>query len=162
MQKNPQEALIEFQDLRAINPSYPGLSASIYRAEIAAGLRLPPPDPAALSRSRELYNNAYDIVRRNLRAQFPLALEYLEAAIKLNPDNAEAVSLKDRINRDAGGGVTVVLSSAAMEQYRQAENLYLQQRYLEAGIIIDRLLQDPRYARNPQLLELKNSIEARK
>jgi len=160
--RNPQEALIELQDLMEINSNYPGLSNAIYRSEVAAGIRIPPPNPADIQRSRELYNDAFEIVRNNIRAQFPLALEYLDAAIKLNPDNTEAISLKDRINRDAGGGVTVVLSSAAMEKYREAEDLYLQQRFIEAGIIIDRLLQDPRYARNPQLLDLKRSIDARR
>ena len=162
IQLNPQEALIELQDLKEINPTYSGIDNSIIRAEIAAGIRIPPPDPEALRRSRQLYNDAFEIVRNNIRAQFPLALEYLDAAIRLNPDNNDAISLKDRINRDAGGSVTVVLSTAAMESYREAEDLFLQRRYIEAGIIIDRLLADPRYSRNPQLIELKRSIDSRR
>jgi len=64
---NPQEAYVDFKDLEQINPDYPGLKKSIYDLEIILKIRIPPPDPAKLAESRELFNKARVIVEKNQR-----------------------------------------------------------------------------------------------
>jgi hypothetical protein len=157
----PEEAYRELKILEAIRPDHTGMEQAIYNAEIATGIRQPPPDPARLARARELYNDANRIVVNDIRAQFPVAVAYLNEAINLNPDYDQAIILKDRIQAGSGGAVTVVLSSVAQQQLKQAEDLFIQGRFFEASVIVSQLLQDPVNRRNPQLLELQRRIQAR-
>ncbi len=157
----PEEAYRELKVLEEINPDYPGMAQAIYDAEIATGIRQLPPDPAKLARARELYEQARSIVEADVRAQFPVALTYLNEAIKLNPDFQDAFLLKDRVQAGQGGQVRVVLSSVDQQKLREAENLFIDARYFEAGAIVDQLLQDPENRKNPRLLELKRRIESK-
>jgi hypothetical protein len=161
MATNPQEAYIDLKDLEQIDPNFAGLKEAIYNAEIKLGIRIPPPDPKALAESEELYRAALRIVTGNVRAQFPIALEQLNRAIELNPDNTKAVELKDRIQIDTGGQTSIVLSSVAEEQYRLAEKRYIEGNYFEALAIVQRLLQNKESKNYPPLLELKRRIESR-
>lgn len=161
MATNPQEAYIDLKDLEQIDPNFAGLREAIYNAEIKLGIRIPPPDPKALAESEELYRAALRIVTGNVRAQFPIALEQLNRALELNPDNTKAVELKDRIQIDTGGQTSIVLSSVAEEQYRLAEKRYIEGNYFEALAIVQRLLQNKESKNYPPLLELKRRIESR-
>ncbi len=161
MATNPQEAYIDLKDLEQIDPNFTGLKEAIYNAEIKLGIRIPPPDPRALAESEELYRAALRIVTGNVRAQFPIALEQLNRAIQLNPENTKAIELKDRIQIDTGGQTSIVLSSVAEEQYRLAEKRYIEGNYFEALAIVQRLLQNKESRNYPPLLELKRRIESR-
>ncbi len=161
MATNPQEAYIDLKDLEQIDPNFAGLKEAIYNAEIRLGIRIPPPDPRALAESEELYRAALRIVTGNVRAQFPIALEQLNRAIELNPENTKAIELKDRIQIDTGGQTSIVLSSVAEEQYRLAEKRYIEGNYFEALAIVQRLLQNKESKNYPPLLELKRRIESR-
>ncbi len=156
----PEEAYRELQVLREIDQDYRGLEDAIYRAEIATGIRQPPPDPQKLARARDLYQQAQEIVERDIRAQFPVALTYLNEAIKLDPDYREAILLKDRIQTGQGGQVSVVLSSVDQQKLRQAENLFIDGRYFEASVIVNQLWQNEKNRSNPKLVELRRRIES--
>ena len=156
---NPQKAYIDLKDLEAINDSFPGLQAAIVEAEFAAGIKVRPPDPAKLARSTELYQLAYNIVSRNIRSEFNVALSYLDEAISLNSDNVDAIRLKDRISADVGGTATAVMSSADQQLYQEAVSEYTAGNYLKARIIVENLLKDPANQRNTKLIELKERIE---
>ena len=157
----PQEAYTELQDLYEINPRYQGLRTALERIEIALGLRLPPPDRAALARSVQLVRDARRIVDANLRAQFPVALEQLNEAIRLDPRNEAAVNLKVRIQTDAGGSATIVLSYEAEQEYRRAVAELQKGNAIVANAIVERLMQDPRNRSAPQLVELQKRIQSR-
>lgn len=156
----PEEAYRELQVLEEIQEDYPGLEDAIYRAEIVLGIRQPPPDPQNLARARELYSQAQRIVEQDIRAQFPIALTYLNEAIKLDPDYSEAIVLKDRIQIGSGSEITVVLSSVDQQKLRQAENLFIDGRYFEASALVEQLWQNPDNRSNPKLVELRRRIES--
>ena len=158
---NPQEAYVDFKDLALIKPDYPGLQKSIYDLEIILKIRIPPPDPAKLAESRELFNKARPIVERNQRELFTIALEQLNRAIELNPDNQAAIEYKDRIQIAAGERVQPILGSVAQGQYRLAEEKFLSGNYFEALVIVEKLLQDEKNRNYPPLVELKKRIETR-
>lgn len=157
---SPEEAYRELQVLQEIRGDYPGLADAIYRAEIATGIRQPPPDPQKLARARELYGQAERIVEQDIRAQFPIALTYLNEAIKLDPDYRDAILLKDRVQTGQGGQVSVVLSSVDQQRLRQAENLFIDGRYFEASALVEQLWQNPENRSNPKLVELRRRIES--
>lgn len=158
---NPQEAYADFKDLEQMNPDYPGLKKSIYDLEIILKIRIPPPDPAKLVESRELFNKARVIVERNQRELFPIALEQLNRAIELNPNNQLAIEYKDRIQIAAGERVQPVLNSIALKQYQLAEEKFLAGNYFEALAIVEKLLKDKVNRGYPPLIELKKRIETR-
>ncbi len=158
---NPQEAYVDLKDLEQIIPDYPGLKNSIYDLEIILKIRIPPPDPAKLAESRELFNKARVIVERNQRELFTIALEQLNRAIELNPDNQSAIEYKDRIQIAAGERVQPILGSVAQGQYRLAEEKFLAGNYFEALAIVEKLLQDEKNRNYPPLIELKKRIETR-
>jgi hypothetical protein len=157
----PQEGYAELQDLYTINPGYPGLKSIIEKAEIQLGLRLPPPDPKAIARSNELVTAAKRIIDANTRSQFPVALAQLNEALKLNPNNEQAISLKDRIQTDVGGQATVVLSSAAEREYQRAVQELQNGNTIVALAIVEQLLQDPKNKNSTKLVELQKRIQSR-
>ncbi len=161
LKSRPQEAYSELQDLAEINPRFPGLRTIIEQAEIDLGLRLRPPDPKALARSTELTRAASRIVNANLRGQFPVALEQLNEALKLDPSNETAVSLKDRIQTDLGGQAVVVLSSASEREYQRAVQELQKGNTIVALAIVEQLLQDSRNKNSSRILELQRRIQAR-
>jgi tetratricopeptide (TPR) repeat protein len=148
-------------DLSEINPRYPGLQTAIAKAEIDLGLRLPPPDTRALQRSTELAASAKRIVDANIRSQFPVALEQLNEALKLNPNNEQAVTLKDRIQTDVGGQASVVLTSASEREYQRAVQELQRGNTIVALAIVEQLLQDPRNRNAPRIIELQRRIQSR-
>ncbi|MDR2587871.1 MAG: hypothetical protein LBC67_00445 [Spirochaetales bacterium] len=156
-----QEAYTEIQDLQQINPNYPGIRGTINEIEILLGYKPRPPDQKALAEARRLYQQAYQIVARNDRAQFPIALEQLNRALRLDPESRQAVELKMRIEIEAGGdSITSVLSSAAEEQFRRAERHVSDGNFLAALAIVENLLRGSENRKYPPLLELKRRIES--
>ncbi len=157
---NPEQAYIDLKDLQIINPDYPGIDQAIYDAEIRLGMRIPPPDPQDVRQADDLYRRALSIVQGNVRGQFPIALEFLNRAIELTPESQRIISLLDRVETEIGGRTTTVLSNAAQQQYRLAEEYFIDGRYFEALRVVNQLLQDEANRQYPPLLELKRRIES--
>lgn len=158
---NPGEGYAVLLDLAAIRADYPGLQKAIYNAEIALGIRIPPPSPQDIQRSRQLYNQAYRIVAQNLRAQFSIAEKQLNEAIRLNPNNSQAKRLIDRIRSGSTGGAVITLSIEDQQQYKKALNNYVQGNYYVAWSIVNQLLQKPRNRNYSPLVELAQRIKAK-
>ena len=158
---NPSESHSFLKDLSYIDPDYPGLRASIYEAEIKLGIGTPPPDPAKIRKAENLYNKANEIVKSNVKSNYPSALEYLKKAFVLNPDNDKITVLKDRVQAEMGGNTTVVLSKHAQEQFRLAEQEYINGNYYAAFAIVHKLLQDKKNRNYYPLLELKRRIDSK-
>ncbi|MBA7703432.1 hypothetical protein ES703_112218 [subsurface metagenome] len=158
---NNQDAYADLLDLQQFQPDYPGLKKELYLLEIDLGLRTPPPDPAKKDESRKLTNQAKPIFDGAKLELYPVALELLNKAIELDPDNTQAIEIKDDIQLALGGTRKTVLSSDADRQYREAEKKFLQGNYFEALAIVERLLRDPGNKRYKPLLDLKKRIDTR-
>ena len=153
------EAYADLQNLAEINPQYPGMRGILTQAEIDMGIRPPPPDTRALARSNELTASARVIIDQNVRAQYPIALEQLNQALELNPNNTQAMVQKDRVQTLLGGG-SLVLSSAAERLYQQAVQELQAGNTLTALSIVQQLLQDPQNRNSTRILELQRRIES--
>jgi tetratricopeptide (TPR) repeat protein len=154
------ESFAELQNLAEINPRYPGIGAAITQAEIDMGYRPPPPDPRALSRSRELTAAALAIIEQNIQSQFQVALTQLNQALNLNPNNAQAMSLKDLLQTRMGGKGVIVLDSDSELEYQRAVQELQRGNTLNALAIVQQLLQNPRNQSSTRILELQRRIES--
>jgi hypothetical protein len=154
------ESFADLQNLAELNPRYPGIQNALIQAEIDMGRRPAPPDPAALARSSELAAAARRIVESNARLQFEVALQQLNEALILNPNNTQAMSLKDRVQTEMGGSGNIVLSSAAEGEYQRAIRELQQGNTLVALAIVERLLQDSRNRNSTRILELERRIHS--
>lgn len=161
-QTNPTQALADLQDLAAIQPDYPGLQQLIRQLRITVGLDPPPPDPANLARSRQLTAQADRIVAANQFGRFGEARALVEEALRLDPTNAEAQRLLDRILiTGPRTGTAATLTPEERSSLDQAAQLFNQGRFFEARAIVDRLLSIPKNRTNPEILKLQTSINAR-
>jgi tetratricopeptide (TPR) repeat protein len=154
------ESFAELQNLSQINPGYPGIRGMVVQAEIDLGYRPAPPDPRSLARSGELAATARGIIERNLRSQFPVALEMLNQALILNHSNDQAMSLKDRLQTELGGGGSAVLHSAAEREYQRAVQALQQGNTLVAMTIVRHLLSDAQNQTSRRVLDLQKRIES--
>jgi len=158
---NPKTADDDLLALYEINSDFTGIKTAIYRSGVAAGRIVPPPAQVDIKRATELYQQAKRIVDADNRAQFPIALAYLEEAIQINSDYNAAAILMDRIRTSTGGISQVVMTSSDTQQLRYAESLYIEGRYLEANIIINQLWDNPVNRKSSKLNDLKTKVEAR-
>jgi hypothetical protein len=158
---DPKTADDDLLALYEINPDYPGIKSSINKSGIAAGRIIPPPAQVDIKRATELYNKARVIVNSDNRAQYPIALAYLEEAIQVNSDFDAAAVLMDRIRTSTGAVSQVEMTTSDTQQLRYAESLYIEGRYLEANIIINQLWLNPENRKSSKLDDLKAKVEAR-
>ncbi|MDR0450229.1 MAG: hypothetical protein LBH26_03090, partial [Treponema sp.] len=154
------ESFADLQNLAELNPRYPGIQNALVQAEIDMGRRPAPPNPFSLSRSNELTASARRIVENKARVQFEVALRQLNEALTLNPNNTQAMALKDQIQTEMGESGNIVLSSAAEGEYQRAVRELQQGNTLVALAIVEQLLQDPRNRTSTRILELERRIHS--
>ena len=157
---NPQEAYVELRNLEDLDPNFPGLQAAIEEAEYAAGIKIRPPDPVKMRRSRELYQQALAIVNSNVRTEFPMAQTFLNEAFAMSPTNQDILLLKDRVAVSLGGSTSVILTSVDQRKYTEAVDEFNNGNYLKAQILVDILLENANNRYNTRLLELKERIKS--
>jgi hypothetical protein len=155
------ESFAELQNLAEINPRYPGMAAALVQAEIDMGLRPPPPNPRDLARSNELTAAARRILEDNVRSQFEIGLRQADEALNLNPNNTQAMTIKDQLQTRMNGTGTLVLDSRSEEEYQRAVAEFQRGNYLMASVIVEQLLQNPRNRSSTRILELQRRIQPR-
>jgi len=155
-----EQAYIELKDLAEINPDYSNIQRNILTLEYDLGIKIPPPDPAVLRKSNQLYASAKAVFDSGNLNLFAGAIEQLSEAIKLNPNNSAASELIDQMRLYEGGQTTVVLSSASLSIYQSAEEKFVAGDYVSAYRIIQDLWKDKANQAYPPLQELKRRIEA--
>ncbi|HHU35909.1 MAG TPA: hypothetical protein GXZ47_01635 [Treponema sp.] len=150
----------ELLDLYEIDPSFPGLKKLVDDVEIYLGVKIPPPNPASISRSTELTRSARRIYDANTRSMFQVALSQLDEAIKLNPDNQSAIALKDRVQTAIGGQAVAVLSAEDESRYQQAVQELQRGNKITASAIVEQLLQNSKSRNSTKILDLKKRIDS--
>ncbi|MDR1278733.1 MAG: hypothetical protein LBK02_08275 [Treponema sp.] len=154
------ESFADLQNLAEINPRYPGMAAALVQAEIDIGIRPPPADPRALARSSELTAAARRILDANISSQFEAALRQVEEALRLNPNNTQAMITKDQIQTRMGVTSTNVLDSRSEAEFQRAVMELQRGNYLVALSIVQQLLQNPRNSSSSRLLDLQRRIQS--
>lgn len=147
-------------DLYEIDSSFPGLKKLVDDVEIYLGVKIPPPDPASIARSAELTRSARRIHDANNRSSFQIAISQLDEAIRLNPNNQEAIALKDRMQTAVGGQAVAVLSAEDEKLYQSAVRELQQGNKITASAIVEQLLQNPRSRNSSKIIDLKRRIDS--
>lgn len=154
-----ESAYILLQDLVEINPDYPGLKQLIYDIELHLGIRQRPPDRTAYNLSMELTEAARKAVDSISEIEIRVALSQLDDALTLNPDNTEAIALKDRLQIKIGGQSVAVLSAESEALYQQAIRALQVNNVIEATALLNRLLQNSDAQLSTKVQQLQQRIK---
>jgi len=154
------ESYADLQNLAEINPRYPNIRAILTQAEIDMGFRPPPPNPANIARSRELTVSANRILEGNVSTLFEAALDQINEAITLNPENTEATIIKDRLLNRLSVPTAIVLTSEDEETYQRAMRELQSGNNLVAFALVERLMENPRNRNITKLVELQRRIQS--
>ncbi len=158
---NARSALVDLYDLRAIDANFPGLQNEIARLEIDLGIR---PNPVTIAKKQEsdtLVADAQKLAATGDRTQTQVAVVRLEKALEMNPDNRNAQVLLDRYRIALGSPATYTLPGATMQEFSQAQNLFIGGRLADALAIVDRIWQNPANRGYSPLVDLRNNILSR-
>ena len=155
-----QNSYSDLLDLYQLNPAYPGIKKLVDEVEIYLGIQIPPPDPKSLARSTELTKSAQKIYDANTRSQFQVALDQLEEAIKLNPNNQTAIALKDRVQTASGGQSVAVLSADDESKYQQAVAELQKGNKITASALVGQLMLNPKSKNSSKIQDLKKRIDS--
>ncbi|QUK43573.2 hypothetical protein P3K96_04285 [Treponema pallidum] len=147
-------------DLYAIDARFSGIEKLKQEVEIYLGVRLPPPNPQAIAQSSNFTLAARRIFERRDAALYQVAIQQLDEALKLNPDNDAAAQLKDRIQSLTGDGAVNVLSSEDEKEYQRALQELQKGNKLVASAVVEQLLQKDRNKKSAKIQQLKKRIDA--
>ena len=159
--KEPQPALIDLYDLRAIDANFPGLQNAIVALEIRLGVRPNPVTVARKQQSDALVAEARQLASTGSQVQTQVAIARLENALQLNPDNTAAQVLLDRYRIALGSPATYTLPVVTMQEFSQAQNLFISGRLADSLAIVSRLWQNPTNRGYSPLVDLRNNILSR-
>jgi tetratricopeptide (TPR) repeat protein len=158
--RRDMQAYNDLLNLRTINPQYPNWTSIITQAEIAVGIRPPPPRPEDLALSAELTARARAVVRARDSSRMEDARTDLSQAIKLNPGNQEAIDLFREASQ-VTAVTTLVLDAEAERKYQQAIAALNQNNAIGALTLVNEIYaQNPRYRNNSRMITLEQRVRA--
>ena len=150
-------------DYYNLEPEYKGLKDAIYNLEIELGMRQRPVDNSAAARSTRLTTQAqtqFNSAGSNT-ARLNQALETVNEALRLNPNNKTAEALKDRISLKIGSSSIIVLSSDDQNLLTQAKKAYQSGNIDAANTYMLRLLNNnPNNIKLKEVEDLNNKIKS--
>lgn len=150
-------------DYYNLEPDYRGLRDTIYNLEIELGMRQRPVDNSAQARSTRLTNQAqtqFNNAGSNM-TRLNQALETVNEALRLNPNNRTAEALKDRISLKIGSSSIIVLSSDDQNLLTQAKKAYQTGNIDAANTYMLRLLNNnPNNIKLKEVEDLNNKIKS--
>lgn len=159
--RNPtKETMAQLANLSSVDPSWPGLKAAINQAN-AAFYKTVPAEPADQRRARELVAMARAVADAGDLARLPAALNYIQQAVQLDPDNEETTAVNSRLMALRSRASLVTLAPADETRYRSAVQEFQNGNYIQANAIVESLLQVPQYRYSQRLLDLSRKIKAR-
>lgn len=158
-----QEGYANLLDYYELNPDYKGLKQLIYDVEIEIGIRQKPVDNSGTNKARRLISDAQSIYSSagNNTKKLQQALDKVDQALSLLPDNTQAMDLKDKITLKIGGNTSTVLSTEDERLYQLAIQRLQNNNVVGANAIVEQLLKKPQNAYSQKIKDLKNKIDAR-
>ena len=150
-------------DYYNLEPNYKGLKEAIYNLEIELGMRQRPVDNSAAARSTRLTTTAQTQFNNagSNTARLNQALETVNEALRLNPNNKTAEALKDRISLKIGSSSIIVLSSDDQNLLTQAKKAYQTGNIDSANTYMLRLLNNnPNNIKLKEVEDLNNKIKS--
>lgn len=162
-QATRQEGYANLLDYAQIEPNFKGLRDLIYQVEIDIGIRRKPVQNNDESQARRLITDAKNEFENagNNTKKLENALEKINKALNISPDNENAISLKDKIMTKIGGNTATVLSTEDERLYQLAIRRLQSNNIVGAKAIVEKLLQNERNSYSQKIMDLKNKIEAR-
>ncbi|MCF0243000.1 MAG: hypothetical protein HUK25_10200 [Treponema sp.] len=157
-----QEAYTDLLDLYEINPKYPGLGDLIYNVELEIGIRKKPVDRTTSTQAVALTKDAVKLYQNAKGNEDKLreALKVVDRAIAMNPDDTEAIQLKDKIQTEIGGNASAVMSFEDERRYQLAIQALQKNNIITANAIVEQLLQKASNQKSAKILELQKKIKA--
>jgi len=158
-----QEGYANLLDYYELDPTYKGLKELIYQTEIDIGIRQKPVDNSGERKAQRYIADAqklYDTAG-NDEKKLKAALEKIDQALVLLPDNRTATSLKDKITTKIGGNASAVISTEDERLYQLAIQRLQNNNVVGANAIVEQLMKKPVNANSQKIKDLKNKIDAR-
>ena len=150
-------------DYYNLEPDYNGLREAIYNLEIELGMRQRPVNNSAQSRSTRLTTqaqNQFNSAGSNTE-KLKQALETVNEALRINPNNTSAQALKDQISLKIGSSTIIVLSSSDQNLLTQAKKAYQTGNIDDANTYMLRLLNNnPNNIKIKEVEDLNNKIKS--
>jgi hypothetical protein len=129
--------------------------------EIYLGIKQRPPSQGDITQSKEKVQTSLDIYNKRQRDLYPKAIELLNEAIKLWPDNSGAKQLKDKLQIARGEVIQSIITADDQQALGKAEKLYSERNYAESYTITQKLLKKAANRNYPPLTELNEKNEVR-
>ncbi len=158
-----QEGYANLLDYYELDPNYKGLKDLIYQTEIDIGIRQKPVDNSGEKKAQRYITDAqklYDTAG-NDEKKLKQALEKIDQALAVLPDNRTAMNLKDRITTKIGGNASQVISTEDERLYQLAIQRLQNNNVVGANAIVEQLMKKPVNANSQKIKDLKNKIDAR-
>jgi tetratricopeptide (TPR) repeat protein len=156
--RGSREAYADMQNLSEIRPDFPGMRRALYQAEIDIGLRQPPADTTAATRSTDLARRAQTML--NNPEQHAAALELVNEALRINPNSTLAMDVKDRLQVAMARQNVAVIDRTTEQEYIRAVSELQRGNTIIAMSIVQKLLQNPNNRNSVKINELLRRIEA--
>jgi hypothetical protein len=156
-----EEGYNDLLTLKEIDPKWPGMAAAILDAEYLLGIKQRPLDPAIIAQSRSRTEDARRIIDANNVPLFANAKAFLEEALRLNPNNAEASALRDRLFLSSSGPAasgSAQLSLTDESLYQRALLQYRNGQFTAALDGVNALIAKPANKSVAKLAQLKDRI----
>jgi hypothetical protein len=140
LKTDPVRAYAAIADLAGIEPDNAEIGALLLRAEVATGKRRPEPTVAEKSRSRELVDQARQLMKTGRLGDLGPAETLLDEALALDPANREAQTLILNIQTLKGGGPDKALGAEDSRRLADARSYFTQGMYNQARAALNGLL----------------------
>jgi thioredoxin-like negative regulator of GroEL len=155
--RGSRESYLELENLAEINPRFSGMQAALTEAKYDIGLL---PRPLDSSVAREAESLAVRAQRLFSARNFDEALRTASEALRLDPNNAQAMRLIDRARLSMGSANSVLADPAAEQEYYLAVREFQEGRNILALARVERLLQNPANRNNTRFNALRRRIAA--
>ena len=135
----------------------------VYQVEIDIGIRQKKVAKTEVNRAQNYVKDAQVLFNKagNDEDKLKKALDKINQAIKLNPDNKEAMALKDKITTKIGGNTITVLSTEDERIYQLAVKKLQENDIIGANALAMQLLKKKQNGSLKKIKDLKNKIDAR-